>query len=151
MTTRELLETLRAHPAKPVIFINRNGDAIRPGYHLTEIKAASYDTVDCGGQTNRWNETIFQLWAPDDADDEYMTAEKFIGIFDRVCSLIDVDLTTEARIEYGDDANFFPSVYSVESIASSAALRVVLAPPAPTCKARDRRREDQPSEAACCS
>lgn len=149
MTTKEFIEALRASPEKTLIFMNGNGDAVRPGFHLTEIKAARYETVDCGGKTNQWHETIFQLWVPDDADDEYMPAQKFISIFDRVRSLIDVDLATEARIEYGDD-DFFPSVYSIESIASgSGALRVVLAPPATTCKARDRKLDAKPLETCC--
>jgi hypothetical protein len=40
-----------------------NSESLRKhrGYHLTELKAASFETVDCGGQTNRWQETIVQL------------------------------------------------------------------------------------------
>ena len=147
MKTSEFIKTLRAAPSKKVIFQNGNGDAVHPGYHLTEIKAASFNTVDCGAQTNCWQESIFQLWVPEDAEDEYMTAEKFVGIFDRVSSLIDIADTAEARIEYGDE-NFFPSVYAIDSISEKPeTLRILLAPPAMTCKARDRELDKQPSEA----
>jgi hypothetical protein len=41
---------------------NSDGATIHGGYHLTELKAASFDTVDCGRAKNQWNETIVQLW-----------------------------------------------------------------------------------------
>src|SRR5205823_1437954 len=76
----------------------------------TEIKAASFETVDCGGKTNRWNETILQLWVPEDAEDTYMKSDKFLRIYDKVRRLVPVDEEAEIRIEYGDE-NFFPAPY----------------------------------------
>lgn len=138
MTTKDFLSALRAAPDKELVFINAAGAAIHRGYHLTEIKAASYETVDCGGQNNRWNETILQLWVPADADDAYMKAGKFIRIFDSVRSKIPLQEDVDLRIEYGDE-NFFPSVYNVTSVSAGAeSLRVVLEAPETTCKARDR-------------
>lgn len=139
MKTKEFIDTLRAAGDCKLLFVNGRGDQVHAGYHLTEIKAAAYETVDCGGQTNRWKETNFQLWVPQDADDQYMSAGKFVQIFDRVQSLVPVDLNADARIEYGDE-NFFPSIYSVESISQTPEeLGVLIAPPTTTCKARDRR------------
>ena len=144
MTTQEFIAALREIPGHQLIFENDAGDTVRAGYHLTEIKAAQFDTVDCGGQTNQWEETIVQLWVPAMAsdDDEYMTAEKFLRIFDKVTATILLQLEAEIRVEYGDD-NFFPTLYHVESMTSEAtATRVLLTPPATTCKARDRRRAE---------
>ena len=138
MNTREFIDKLRAAQDKRLIFANSDGDAVHAGYHLTEIKAALFDTVDCGGQVNRWPETIFQLWVPENADDEYMKADKFVRIYEKVRDSISLDQNAEVRIEYGDE-NFFPSLYSVDSIsANKGALRVLLQPPATTCKARHR-------------
>jgi hypothetical protein len=86
-----------------------------------------------------------------------MTAGKFLNIFDKVTSMISLQLTTEIRVEYGDE-NFFPSLYHVDSVRSTdGETRVVLTPPATTCKARDRRLAEvktgaccQPAAAACC-
>ncbi len=148
MTTQEFIAQLRRAPDKPLVFVNPEGYAIHAGYHLTEIKAAKFDTVDCGARKNRWNETIMQLWVPsDEASQEFMTAGKFLSIYDKVSRMIDVDPTAEVRFEYGDE-NFFPSNYHVESITESAdALRVELRPPQTTCKARDRRAAEATS---CC-
>jgi hypothetical protein len=155
MTTREFIEALRKAPDHRLIFENEAGQAVRAGYHLTEIKAAHFDTVDCGGQTNQWHETIVQLWVPAGADDEYMTAGKFLRIFDKVTAMIPLKQETEIRVEYGDE-NFFPSLYHVEAVSSEQGeTRALLRPPATTCKARDRRLQEaetccQPAAAACC-
>ena len=151
MTTQEFIAALRKTPDHQLLFENEAGDSIHAGYHLTEIKAAHFDTVDCGGQTNRWDETIVQLWVPADAGaaDGYMTGGKFLRIFDKVTAMIPLNLETEVRVEYGDE-NFFPSLYHVESVASADGLtRVLLAPPATTCKARDRRMAEAEAGACC--
>jgi hypothetical protein len=140
MTTQDFIAQLRRAPNKSLLFVNAEGDTIHAGYHLTEIKAANFDTVDCGGEKNRWNETIMQLWAPaDERSEEIMTAGKFLSIYEKVNRMIDVDPAAEVRFEYGDE-NFFPSNYHVESITEEIqVLRVELRPPEMTCKARDRR------------
>lgn len=151
MTTQEFIAALRKTPDNQLIFENNAGDTVRAGYHLTEIKAAHFDAVDCGGQTNRWDETIVQLWVPANADDDdqFMTAGKFLRIFDKVTAMIPLQLEAEIRVEYGDE-NFFPSLYHVELTASErGTTRVLLAPPATTCKARDRRLAEVETGACC--
>ena len=154
MKTTEFISALRAAPTNQLIFFDRDGHAVHGVYHLTELKTASFDTVDCGGQINRWQETIVQLWVPRDADDNYMTAGKFLQIFDKVRGMVPVNLDAEMRVEYGDE-NFFPSTYDVRSITHTEDVtRVLLQAPETTCKARDRRHRSISSEAereTCCS
>jgi Family of unknown function (DUF6428) len=139
MKTNEFISKLRDAPDNQLIFVDLAGHAVHSGYHLTEIKAATLNTVDCGGQTNRWQETIFQLWVPASADDEYMAAAKFVKIFDKVRGMIPLNPNTEIRIEYGDE-NFYPSTYHVRGVTHDhTTTRVLLEPPETTCKARDRR------------
>ena len=147
MTTKDFITRLRHAADKPLVFLNAEGDRIHPGYHLTEVKAAKFDTVDCGTQTNSWNETIIQLWVPEnERSEEFMSAGKFLSIYEKVTKMIDIDPTAEVRFEYGDE-NFFPSNYHVESISEDGGnLRVELRPPQTTCKARDRRE----AGASCC-
>jgi len=138
MKTHEFIKALRNSDDKELIFANADGQSIHAGYHLTEIKAASFETVDCGGKTNRWNETVLQLWVPEDAEDTYMKSDKFLSIYDKVRRLVPVDEEAEIRIEYGDE-NFFPTAYHVsESRGDNVAIRFFLEPPGTTCKARDR-------------
>lgn len=152
MKTNEFIAKLRAAPENRLFFIDQDGSAIHAGYHLTELKAASFQTVDCGGQLNNWTETIVQLWVPSDAHDDYMTTAKFLQIFDKVRGMIPLDLAAEIRVEYGDE-NFFPSTYHVHSIThTEGATHVLLVPPATTCKARDRRATAlTPESQSCCA
>jgi hypothetical protein len=140
VTTQDFIAQLRRAPDKPLLFVNAGGNTIHAGYHLTEIKAAKFDTVDCGGEKNRWSETVMQLWVPaNEISEQFMTGGKFLSIYEKVSCMIDVDAAAEVRIEYGDE-NFFPSNYHVDSVIEGAdALRVELRPPQTTCKARDRR------------
>ena len=138
MKTRKFIEALRNSADKELIFANADGRNIHAGYHLTEIKAASFETVDCGGKTNRWNETILQLWVPEDAEDSYMKSDKFLRIYDKVRRMVSVDEDAEVRIEYGDE-NFFAAAYRISDWrVDDEAIRFLLEPPATTCKARDR-------------
>jgi hypothetical protein len=147
MKTNEFISELRAAPRDQLLFVNPEGQTIHTGYHLTELKAALFNTVDCGGQVNHWEETIIQLWVPSEADHEYMSAAKFLKIFDRASGMISLNMNTEMRIEYGDE-NFFPSIYHVRSVTRDGSnTRVLLEPPETTCKARERR--DCSAEACC--
>jgi hypothetical protein len=139
MKTGEFLVALRAAPDNQLIFVDSDNHAVRSGYHLTELKAASFETVDCGGQVHNWSETILQLWVPPDPDANYMTVAKFLKIFDKVRGMIPLDIDAEVRVEYGDE-NFFPSIYGVRSITNNRqTTRILIEPPERTCKARDRR------------
>jgi hypothetical protein len=80
MTTNDFIERLREAPAKCVLLTNADGATIHGGYHVTELKAVSFDTVDCGAQKKQWNQTIVQLWVPDNEEnEEFMTAKKNSG------------------------------------------------------------------------
>lgn len=153
MKTNEFISALRSAPDNQLIFADLHGRTVPSGYHLTELKAASFETVDCGGRLNRWPETIVQLWVPAKGGEEYMTAAKFLKIFDKVRGLIPLNLDAEIRFEYGDE-HFFPSIYHVRSVTHDrGTTRVLLKPPQTTCKARDRRIEaahsSSPSESCC--
>ena len=149
MNTKEFISTLRRSRDKQLIFANDNGSSIHSGYHLTELKAATFDTVDCGAQKNNWNETIVQLWVPaSETDETFMTAGKFLSIYDKVSQMIEIDPTAEIRFEYGAK-NFFPSNYHVDSITEDQeSIRVAFRPPETTCKAQDREK-NQCADSCC--
>jgi hypothetical protein len=86
-----------------------------------------------------------------DADGDNMTAGKFLKIFDKVCGMIPLKFDAEIRIEYGNE-NFFPSTYHLRSISlDEHSTRVLLEPPATTCKARDRRAARLQTADSCCT
>lgn len=151
MKTNEFIAALRTAPDNQLIFVDFAGNTVPSGYHLTELKSASFNTVDCGGQVNRWQETIVQLWVPNEVGAEDMIAGKFLKIFDKVRRMIPLNVNSEIRVEYGDK-NFFPSAYHVTSITRDRdATRVLLEPPGATCKARDRRAANPETAGSCCA
>src|SRR5260370_5775284 len=82
MKTNEFISELRRAPENQLVFVDGNGHAVRAGYHLTELKAASLATVDCGGQANQWQGPNVQRWVPANPDNDYMTAAQFLKNFD---------------------------------------------------------------------
>src|SRR5947207_15020044 len=88
MKTNEFIAELRRAPENQLVFVDGNGHAVHAGYHLTELKAASLDTVDCGGQANQWQDTIVQLWVPANPGNDYISPAKFLKSVDKVVGMI---------------------------------------------------------------
>lgn len=73
----ELLHVLTGTPDHKLTFRSSEGD-IGSGYHVTELKQASIKSIDCGGRTSQWQETVLQLL--DGSGGTHMTVGKFIAI-----------------------------------------------------------------------
>jgi len=151
MKTSDFLTTLRQHTNLPLLF-RAGPDFIRPGYHLTEVKRVSYDTMDCGARMNRWTEAQFELWAPPHTGDlpgeDPMPADKFLRIVDRVEQELPLPGEAPARILAGFDGQ--PAVlHDIVSITpESGRLWVELSPDRARCKAAERRTPASPG--GCC-
>lgn len=142
MKTSVFLQTLRAHPALPVVF-RHGGDTVPAGYHLTEVKRVAYETMDCGAMTHRWSETQFELWTPPlhglNPLRGLMPAGKFLAILDRVGGELPLAGETDARIHarLGDNP---PSLWDIDSaVPAGRQLVVALTPDRTRCKAAERR------------
>jgi hypothetical protein len=147
MNTQTFLQTLESLPDSALVFDYGDGQ-IQPGYHVTEIMAASYSSMDCGGQANHWQETIIQLMGPTVQDKpDYMTVNKFLSIYRRVAASVPVNREATVRFEYGDAR--LPAIhYHVGEVASQdGRVTVHLQVPGVTCKASDRKI----AAVACCA
>jgi hypothetical protein len=84
-----ILDALEPHSDKALEYAGRT---IRPGYHVTEVKAGSFVTIDCGGNPDRWNESILQVedLAPD-GERNFMPVSKFRSILGQVAPRIELD------------------------------------------------------------
>lgn len=103
-TTASFLQTVRDAPEVPLEF-RLNGQTLVPaGYHVTEVKTVTIESMDCGGKANAWKETVVQLMdgTPDEARAGFMTTRKFLSIYDQVAVRIPVQGTAEIRFEYGN-------------------------------------------------
>lgn len=59
-TLGAVLQRLQGHDGATLAIVYA-GREVRPGYHVTEVKAGSFQTLDCGGNPDAWQETILQV------------------------------------------------------------------------------------------
>ncbi|WP_291431241.1 DUF6428 family protein [Deinococcus sp.] len=104
LTTARFLETVRQSARLPLEFRLNRRTLVPAGYHVTEVKAVTIESMDCGGQANTWKETVVQLMdgTPEEAREGFMTTQKFLSIYDRVAARIPVHGSSELRFEYGN-------------------------------------------------
>lgn len=151
LTTSLFLQTLRQNGSLPLVF-RAQGEIVSPGYHLTEVKRVSYETMDCGGMTHRWSETQFEVWVPPlnslTPGRGHMPADKFLRIIDRVEQELPLEGEAIARIHASFNGQP-AALYDVAAIDLNAGqLWVELVPDRTRCKAAERRVADV--LAGCC-
>lgn len=105
MNTQTFLNNLSTNKNKELIFEYASGKFVGANYHITEVKNTTYDTVDCGGSTNYWQETIVQLWEnpKEIGKRSFMKASKALEIFNRVDQIKPLLKETTIKIEYGNE------------------------------------------------
>jgi len=159
MQTDAFIQLIEKHPKKLLRFRDHQGGLVHPSYHVSEVKTAIFETVDCGAMAHRWTETILQLWLSADPDAERaMEAGKVASILDIVSRKIRVNPGAELKVEYGNEA-FPPVVFHVDGIEEGKdELVVSLRPPVLQCKLEERggscaRPESaaKADEKGCCS
>jgi hypothetical protein len=135
MKTAAFFQRIDGCPGRLVYFRNPHGNLVHPSYHVSEVKSASWQTVDCGGMVHAWNETVLQLWISGNPGSERaMTAGTLRGIAAKVSRLIDLDPEAEVRVEYGND-RFPPVLFHVDSLEEETDGVVVrLQAPVAACK-----------------
>lgn len=150
-TTHEFVSLLKPFAGKSLVF-EHDGRRIQAGYHVTEIKSASFSSLDCGARPQQWHETIVQLWdVQDDAERGHMPLRKFLGIWKKVDDAVAFNGDAEIKFEWGDAA--MPAVhYTFDGIKDEGdALVVLLQPVRATCKPRDEWWLGQQNEDRCCT
>src|SRR5690242_21219181 len=92
-----VLAGLAGHDDKALILQYEDGRLVQAGYHVTEVKAGSFVTLDCGGNPDAWQETVLQVEdIPATKEDAAMTVSKFRSILATVSSK--VRLNADARV-----------------------------------------------------
>jgi len=154
MKLKEFIAILEQNSKKELKFEYTPQKKIGANYHLTEIKNVQFDTTDCGGKTNFWKETHFQLLeSPNEMNKtEFMKTDKILSIINRVDKIKSLMTDTELKIEYGN-ATFSTSVMPIENIIiSKNEILVKLFIEATRCKANDKCgiSEEKLEEETCC-
>lgn len=119
MNTQALFDLLQDNKNKNLKFEYKPNSFVGANYHITEVKHIRIDSVDCGANSDNWNETVIQLWeSPQEHDkEEYMSAFKALGILNKVGKIKAYDLDSEVKFEYSNPhfhtAQMFINSYEV--------------------------------------
>jgi hypothetical protein len=145
-----VLSALDTHDDK-ALHIDYAGRRAQPGYHVTEVKAGSFVTLDCGANADAWQETILQVEdIPAKPGDRSMTVGKFRNILAQVDRKVRLNGDARLTFEIGPpDAPM--QIFDVARLTIEGDAAVLLLGPRPAiCK--PRHRATQAAEAAaCCS
>ena len=139
MQTKELLETLKSHQNKSLLFEYRQGEFVKANYHITEIKNTIVDAVDCGANTDYWKETVIQLYeSPVEKDKkEFMTARKALSILNRVDKIKPMAREAEVKFEYSNDNFHTAQLFVNDLLCNANELVIKLAVEKTDCKAKE--------------
>ncbi|HTI00826.1 MAG TPA: DUF6428 family protein [Acidisoma sp.] len=134
-----VLEALRPVERLPLV-LDYDGRKIQPGYHVTEVKAGSFMTIDCGGDPDAWRETVLQVedLPASPQTPHHMPVGKFLAILDKVAQRLLLDQAARLTFEIGPPGQPM-QVFDVDElrISSDVAQLHLCARPA-ICKPRHR-------------
>jgi len=149
LSAQALLDSLAGHNDKALIF-NYDGHDVRPSYHVTEVKTGVFRGLDCGANTESWNETFIQLWDIEEDNRGHMPVWKFLAIIGKVAQAVGFDADAKMTFEVSDGVNPM-QLYRADRVETGDAVRIVLSPRPSSCKPRDRwLAQEQEQAAACC-
>ncbi|MEM8861282.1 MAG: DUF6428 family protein [Chloroflexota bacterium] len=158
MLVSEFLDLIKNQENQPMLFEYAPGRVVQGGYHVTEIKNSTYETIDCGNSLHTWKEVVVQLWVPEEAkeSDPWMPSTKFMKIWDVVDSRLSLFRDAEIRIEFGDAQNLTSNYHIDGLVQTEDGLVVQMAPPRTMCKPREILIEPNEMSAAavnesCCA
>lgn len=142
----ELEKVLNDHNEKQLRFEYEVGKYVNPNFHITEVKNAKINAVDCGGRMDSWNETILQLWNPKSIEERYpMKGKKALSILSIVDKMSPIDRESEVYFEYGNDT-LRVSNYAIDHISiQKDTLTIHFEGLSTQCKPQSE------NESACCS
>jgi hypothetical protein len=150
ITLGRMLESIAATPDIPLVF-SYQGRPIKPGYHVTEVKAGQFSALDCGANPEAWSEMFVQLWDIEEGDRTHMSAGKFAAIVRKVSEQVRLDDTAKLTFEVSDGVQPMQLFCAETPVDVHGVLTVALTPRAASCKPRDRWLAEQASASSCCA
>jgi hypothetical protein len=149
MPLATVLAALAPYETKALILAFEDGQQVRRGYHVTEVKAGSFVTLDCGGNPDAWEETMLQVEdLPATDTGTIMTAGKFRSILARVGGKIQLNTGARLTIEVSrpDEPMRVFDVVDIDVEGQTVFLRLRARPA--ICKPRHRAVRTETT--ACC-
>lgn len=151
ITIGELLAVLARHPDEPLVF-HYDGRAVRPGYHVTEVKAGQFSALDCGANPEAWSEIFIQLWDVNEGERVHLPSSRFTAIIGKVADHVSLDASAKLTFEVSDGVAPMQLHKATTPTEIDGRVHVELSPRAASCKPRDRWLGEQlRSQDSCCS
>lgn len=158
MKTQELFDILKSHQDKSLLFEYMPNAFVGANYHITEVKHINIDSVDCGAQTDAWNETIVQLWENplEIGKRDYMTVYKALSILNKVGKMKAYDFKAEVKFEYSNASFHTAQLFVNDFEIRDDNLIIKLATEKTKCKAMDvccapEEEDENLKEEPCCT
>jgi hypothetical protein len=144
-----LLAELGEHRHKKLVFTYEGRD-VQAGYHVTEVKTAAFEALDCGANYESWQETFIQLWdIPARDERSFMPVSKFLAIIGKVAAKVPLDTDAKVTFEISDGKRAM-ALYRASGIETADdVIRVELTQRPASCKPRDRWLETQEGSQSC--
>lgn len=145
-----VLAALAPHDDKALVIDYGDGREVRAGYHVTEVKAGSFVTLDCGNNPDAWQETILQVEdIPAAEGRSFMRVGKFRSILAAVDRKVRLNPDARLTLEVSrpDEAMRVYDVAAIDIGEDKAVIR--LGERSAICK--PRHRAAQVPGNACCS
>jgi uncharacterized protein DUF6428 len=137
-----LLGALGAHRDKALVFFY-DGRPVKPGYHVTEVKAGAFAALDCGANPEAWTEIFIQLWDVDEGGPKHMVAGKFVAIIGKVAERVELEDTARLTFEVSDGERPIQLYRAGEPVVVGDEVHVTLVTRPASCKPRDRWLAEQ--------
>ncbi|MDX8433275.1 DUF6428 family protein [Mesorhizobium abyssinicae] len=150
LTIGDLLVALADHKDKPLVF-RYDGQPVKPGYHVTEVKAGQFSALDCEANPESWSEIFVQLWDVDEGGPVHMPAGKFSAIIRKVSDHVALDQAAKLTFEVSDGVRPMELHRAARPSLVGDAIEVELSPRPSSCKPRDRWLKEQANGAQCCN
>ncbi|GGG23182.1 MULTISPECIES: DUF6428 family protein [Rhizobium] len=145
----DLLAVLAVAPDAPLVF-SYEGRPVRPGYHVTEVKAGQFSALDCGANPEAWSEIFVQLWDIDEDGRTHMPAGKFSAIIRKVADHVRLEPTAKLTFEVSDRERPMALYCAAAPRLVAGTFEVFLFARPASCKPRDRWLAEEQAKSACC-
>ncbi|EYD73837.1 hypothetical protein Rumeso_04610 [Rubellimicrobium mesophilum DSM 19309] len=142
ITLGDLLAVLDIHAERPLVFFY-DGRPVKPGYHVTEVKAGQFAALDCGANPEAWTEIFVQLWDVDEDKREHMAAGKFAKIIRKVSEHVGLDGSAKLTFEVSDGVVPMALYRAAAPEVVDGEVHVALSARPSSCKPRDRWLKEQ--------
>lgn len=149
ITLGHFLDVLAAAPEAPLIF-HYEGRLVKPGYHVTEVKAGHFSALDCGANPESWSEIFVQLWDIDEDNRTHMPAGKFAAIIQKVSDHVKLEPSAKLTFEVSDGERPIALYCAGSPRLQEGSFQTALSARPSSCKPRDRWLAEEQAKSSCC-